>query len=281
MKIIHHVNVHSSSGEFYSYIIRSSIQYTISDYPSNDDKLLSFDISETDPLWETVFALLKKYQGFDVYRGGDIYDTFFSDEEVRSADWLRIISTFEQGYPQPAGNWPLKQSSLKIICPACVIYEQIHPMHISKEPSLRKNSFMSLMGAGELFATAEVFSEFRSMNAIGYEIWDTLIHKTNLPSEIVHQLYVPGVARQGLLGIEEMRQVRCQKCGTVKYYPHEKGIMRLKKDALLPDLDFIKTHEWFGVGLISYKEILVSNRIAKLILDRGWKGARFKVVELV
>lgn len=47
LKIVHHVNVHSSSAEFYSYIIRSGIQYAISDYPGNDNKLLSFDISET------------------------------------------------------------------------------------------------------------------------------------------------------------------------------------------------------------------------------------------
>lgn len=280
MKIIHHVNVHSSSAEFYSYIIRSGIQYAISDYPGNDNKLLSFDISETDPLWETVFALLKKYQGFDIYRGGDIYDTFFSDDEIRQAEWVRIVSTFEQGYPQPAGNWPFKQSSLSITCPSCVIYDQIGPMRISKEPSLRKNSFMSLMQAGELFASEEVFASLSLIAASGFENWDTLIHKTNLPSERIHQLYVPKVAKSGLLGIEEMKQVRCQKCGTVKYYPHEKGIMRLRRDVLSPDLDFIRTNEWFGVGLISYREILVSKRIAKLILDKNWKGVRFKVVEL-
>jgi hypothetical protein len=281
MKIIHHVNVHSSSAEFYSYIIRSGIQYTISDYPGNDNKLLSFDISETDPLWETVFALLKKYQGFDIYRGGDIYDTFFSDDEIRQADWLRIVSTFEQGYPQPAGNWPLKQSSFSIICPSCVIYEQINPMRISKEPNIRKNSFMSLIGAGELFAVPEVFSEINSIGATGYETREVLIHKTNQPSEKVQQLYIPAIAKPGLLGTEEMRQVHCQKCGTVKYYPHKRGIMRLQKNALELDTDFVKTYEWFGLGLISYKEIIVSNRVASFILEKGWKGIRFKVVELV
>lgn len=115
----------------------------------------------------------------------------------------------------------------------------------------------------------------------GYEIWETLLHKTNQPSEMIHQLYVPGVAKPGLLGTEEMKQVRCQKGGIIKYYPHEKGKMRLKKDALFTSTDFIKTYKWFDAGLISYKEILVSNRIAKLILDKAWNGVRFKVVDLV
>ena len=60
-----------------------------------------------------------------------------------------------------------------------------------------------------------------------------------------------------------------------------KGKMYIKRDALSTNLDFIKTHEWFGSGLIAFRETLISNRIAQLILDEGWKGVRLKVVELV
>jgi hypothetical protein len=57
--------------------------------------------------------------------------------------------------------------------------------------------------------------------------------------------------------------------------------MYLKKEAVLPDTEFMLTHEWFGHGLLSWREILVSNRVASRILDKGWQGVRFKVIELV
>ncbi len=78
-----------------------------------------------------------------------------------------------------------------------------------------------------------------------------------------------------------MRQVICPKCGKVKYYPHKNGVMRFKKEALIPDTDFLKTFEWFGVGRFAFREILISNKIAQLILDKDWKGVRLKVVEFV
>jgi len=281
MEIIHHVNVHSSSLEFYNEIIRMKIRYTISSYPGSDAKLLSFDISEDDSHWETVFFYLKKYQGFDIYRGGDIFETYFSEDEIRKAEWSRLISTFEQGYPQPKGNWPFKQHSLTDVCQSCATYIQNNPMRLYKEPALGKNAFVSLIGLGELFTIPEVFSAFEEIGAKGYEAWDAIIHKTKQPSEKVRQLYVPEGTGPGLLGAEEMRQVRCPKCGTIKYYPHKKGVMHIERDAILPEVDFLRTFEWFGTGLIAFQEILVSNRVANLIIDKGWLGVRLKVVEVV
>lgn len=282
MEIIHHVGFNTlSSQEFLNTIIELGIRHKIIELPGRGGQLVTFDISESDPLWETVFSLLKKYEGFDIYRGGDIFETFFSEEEIRKAEWLRLVSTFEQGYPQPKGNWPFKQLSLTNVCSSCAIYEQNNPMRFYKEPSLGKKSFMSLVGVGEIFAIPEVFSAFEEIGAKGFEAWETIIHKTKQPSERVRQLYVPGIAMPGLMGTERMRQVVCPKYGTIKYYSHVKGIMYLKREALLPDTDFMLTHEWFGHGLLAWREILVSNRVASLILDKGWQGVRLKVVELV
>jgi hypothetical protein len=281
MEIIHHLCVHSNSIEFYNAIIGMEIKHELSPFPASDAKLLSFDISESDSRWEIVFLLLKKYQGFDIYHGGDQFDTFFSEEEIRNAEWLRLVSTFEQGYPQPSGNWPIKQLSLTNVCQECAIYEQTNPMRFYKEPGLGKKSFMSLIALRELFATPEVFSTFEEIGATGYEARDVIIHHTKQPSEKVRQLYPLRVTLPGLIGTEQMRQVVCQKCGTIKYYSHEKGVMYLKRDTLIPDVDFMRTCEWFGVGYIAYREIIVSKRIAKLILDNNWQGARLKVIELV
>ncbi len=39
------------------------------------------------------------------------------------------------------------------------------------------------------------------------------------------------------------------------------------------------TNEWFAGG--GFREILISNRFARLIINEGWKGVRLKPVKLV
>ena len=279
MEIFHHISFNINSfEEFKNALINLGILLIL---PKEGGEVAAFDISESDSLWEEVYKLLKKYRGFDIYRSGDIYYTNFSEDEIRNAEWLRLIPSFEQGYPQPKGNWPIKQSSLINVCPKCATYEQNNPMRLYKEPSLGKNSFFSLIGLGELFATSEVFLNLENIEAKGYEGWDAIIHKTKQPSGKVKQLFVPKIAEPGLLETQEMRQVQCPVCDKVKYYSHMKGIMYINRNAIQPDLDFILTNEWFGAGYIAFRGILVSNRVARLILDNGWMGVQLKVVELV
>lgn len=280
MEIIHHVSFNTlSSHSMLGAIKDLYLKYKILDLPGGGGQLVIFDISETNPIWNTVFILLKEHIGFDIYHSGDIYETYFSDEEIRSAEWLRLIPTFEQGYPQPKGNWPIKQQSLINVCPTCCTYQQNNPIRFYKEPALGQNSFMTLIGVGELFATNDVISNFMRMDAKGYETWNVIINKIGKVSEKVSQLYFPWITKPGLIDREEMRQVNCPNCGTIKYYPHKKGIMKFKREILIPGINFMRTYEWFGVGLFAFREILVSNSIAQLILDKGWKGVRFKVVD--
>ena len=47
-------------------------------------------------------------------------------------------------------------------------------------------------------------------------------------------------------------------------------------------MDVAVTDEWFGSGArLGYREILISNRFARLILERGWRGVALKPVTLV
>jgi hypothetical protein len=280
MEIIHHVGFNTSSKQaLFDAIIELGIKHKINDLPAKGGRLVTFDISETDPSWPAIIQLLKKYIGLDIYRGGDMYETFFSEQDIRKAEWSRLVSTFEQGYPYPKGNWPFKQLSLVNVCPACGIYEQNNSMRFYKEPGLHKNSFMNLIGGGEIFAVPEVFSALEKIGAKGYKSWEVIINKTKQSSERVLQIYPPWITTHGLIDTDSMRQVICPTCGITKYYYHAKGVMRIKKESLIPDTDFMRTNEWFGVGLVAFREILVSNRVAQLILDKGWKGIQLKVVE--
>jgi hypothetical protein len=243
--------------------------------PGGGGTMVYVDIIESNPHWAIVSELV-------AIRGAtDIIETFFTADEIRDAEWLRLVSTFEQGYPQPKPHWPLKQLSFEIICPKCAIYKQTNPLRLAKEPNLGRKSFMSLIWTGEIFCTPEVILGLENIQAKGYEVWDAVIHKTDEPSEKVRQLYVPGIALPGVILDDDLERKICPVCGTTKYYPHVKGPMYLKREALLSDTDFMLTHEWFGHGLLAWREILVSSRIASLVLDKGWGGVRFKVIELI
>jgi hypothetical protein len=276
MEICHRIGINShKDAAFFEAVKDLGLQYESLDLPGKASSLILFDITESSPHWSSIFELIEKYGA------SDHFDTIFDDEEIRNADWLRLVSVFEQGYPQPESNWPIKQQSYKEVCQKCGIYSQNDCLRIKKEPHLGKKSFVSPIWVGEIFCTSEVITCFQAIPTQGFESWDVKIHKTNQPSAFVHQLYIPNTAAPGLLVDNEFKRVVCQVCGTVKYYPHMKGKMLIQRKALQQDYDFIKTHEWFGSGLIAYREILISNRIARLILDKKWAGIRLKVVEPV
>lgn len=128
-------------------ITKYAIDHKTVESPGGSSKLITFIIDESDQRWPTVSELVTSKEILDMS------DTYFSDYEIRNADWLRLISTFEQGYPQPKLHWPLKQLSYEILCPECAIYKQTNPMRLAKEPSLRKKSFMSLIWTTEILCT--------------------------------------------------------------------------------------------------------------------------------
>lgn len=281
MDIKHRISVNTIDVGFLTTIAEIGVEYKLIQLPGNGGRLITIFIQESDPRWHSVVELVKTQKQFDVYGEGDLFETIFSEDEIRKASWLRLISTFEQGYPQPKPYWPIKQLSYEIICPTCAIYKQTHPMRLAKEPSLGRKSFMSTIWAAEIFCTSEVILGLESIQAKGYEVWDALIHKTGQPSEKVRQLYVPGITSPGVIFDDDFKRISCSVCGTTKYYPNVKGSMKLSKEALLPDTDFMLTHEWFGNGLLAWREMIVSNRVAQLVINNNWGGIRFKVVEIV
>ena len=149
-------------------------------------------------------------------------------------------------------------------------------MRFYKEPGLGINSFMALIGVGEIFATPEVFSGFEEIEVKDYEIWNVIIHKTNQSSEIVSQLYIPGLTKSGLLGTEEMRHVVCQKCGSSKYYPHKRGVMKFKRNVNKPGSDFVKQMNGLVLAILHFKKYWSQNGVTQLLIDKGWKGIRFQ-----
>jgi hypothetical protein len=239
--------------------------------------LIHIDMTESDPRWPHLLALVREKNALDMY------NTVFTESEILSAEWVRLVPSFEQGYPQPEEDMRWKEISYENQCLQCGVgYQQKAPFRLAREPRLGKHDFMCLYWTYTLFCTRKVLETLKAHQIRGYEVWEAIIHRTNQPSRVVSQLVFPNVAGPSLADIDKLRPETCPECGITKYDSHLRGYMHLKREALRPNTDIQLTHEWFGSGSHSgFREILISNRLAKLILDEGWRGVSLKPVELV
>ncbi len=277
MEIWHRVafNGDMKSG-FKTVVEKIGIEYGIAPLPNHTTGLVYFDIDESDRRWTQVEELIR------AKGASDIYDTLFTTEEILNAEWVRLIPTFEQGYPQPKATWVTNPVNYENACSKCGTgFRQMTPFRLAKEPRLGKNDFMTLYWTYALFATPKVFESLETHEIRGYERWKAIIHKTNQPCQTVSQLYIPHVSNPGLAELDKVQTETCSKCRITKYAPHMRGYMCYSRDALLPDLDIQLTDEWFGSGAFAFREILISNRFARLILDEGWQGMKLKPIRLM
>lgn len=96
MKIWHRVAFNGDIKHGFSQAIElAGIKYKISPLPHHKVGLIYFDIDESDSAWNEVEELIRKYGASDVYQ------TTFDNKEILASEWLRLIPTFQQGYPQP------------------------------------------------------------------------------------------------------------------------------------------------------------------------------------
>lgn len=235
-------------------------------------------ITESAPHWQEFQAL---YQAKGKWGGA--YDTYFTRQEILSAEWLRIWGGYPQiGYPQPERRWQEEDFNYEGTCPKCGSFRQVSSFFIKSEPKLRRYDFMSLYWTSALFAVPRVFTALEANNITGYERWPVFIHKTKEPSVTVSQLYIYAATVPSVVHAEELEPFICDNCGQLKYKSyHKRGIMYLKRDAIPAGVDIFETYEWFGDGHQPRREIIVSNRVAQLAYAEKWKGVTFKVAEAV
>lgn len=250
------------------------VKYKKLPYPRSSEYMISFDIYESNSHWSDIKKLFIKDKALD------IYETLFDEKEILQAEWLRLIPMYEHGYPQPEGNWVTKKPNYKNVCKECGTYTQATSLHIKSEPNMSKNDFMKLFWASEIFTTNGVFDLLESNKITGFERRPVLIHKTGMPSSTIAQIYMSHIAKPSLRD-QDLPKIKCQTCGVIKYYPHKRGVMHLTENTLDPKLDFQLTAEWFGSGHRAYREMIVSNKVAKLLIESKLKGVRLKVVELI
>jgi hypothetical protein len=234
-------------------------------------------VTESNPGWQYIAPLVNK--------AGVASWTDFSREEIEHAEWLVARPNYSIGYPPPEDTiWSKHYTETE--CTNCKIgWHQIAPYHIKKEPNLKRNTFASFWGGFELFCTPEVVASFEAEQIKGYVTWPILIHKTSKPSRYLRQIIVPGTAQAAL--VEELAKSErfarhlCPSCSQTWYDTYVRGMLPLSRAALLSDVDFQRTAEWFGNGRTARQEILVSQRVAHLVLHNNWQGLMLSPVQLV
>jgi hypothetical protein len=267
------------------------VKYKIWPLPDTLKGLITFDIEETEPAWKVVCEWAR------TGRVSNVYDTVFTPDEIRQAEWIRLIPMHEQGYAQPK-NLGWIRLVYDDVCPQCGAgYRQKAPYRLEKEPHLGRYDFMSLFATYGVFCTPKVVTALKAHEFRGYEVWDALIHRTKQPSTVVSQLVFPLIAAPGLADVDKVLSdegvkeliasaggewhATCPHCSITKYTPHMRGYMHVHREAFPPDTDVVQSYEWFGSGHAAYREIFISKRFARLILDEGWRGLRLKPVELI
>ena len=70
-------------------------------------------------------------------------------------------------------------------------------------------------------------------------------------------------------------------CGRVKYHVIYKHQAKFSREAFTGAPDFVKTNEWFGTWHHAGRETLISQRVARVILENKWRGVRLEPVALI
>jgi hypothetical protein len=233
------------------------------------------EIHEDDPRWPELKPYVEGRLNF--------VNTFFTDEERLAAEWciLRGCGILRPNQPV-AGYWSRDYYADK--CPVCGSgWTQIAPFHLAKEPKPGRNALASFAG-DELFVTEEVLTAFRSEGFNGFDTWPLLVGKDKHPALNVKQLlvgYVAGPAlADELVEHEHYRWTDCVSCGRRWHLYYNRGMLPLHRSALRSHVDFQMTYEWFGSERAARREILVSQRVTRLILAKQWTGADLSPVNL-
>lgn len=277
MEIIHRISINSrKDSELFETVKSLDIVHQTVELPGGMSQLISFEITESSSKWTSIKDLIGQS---DV---PDVVQTSFTEDEILSSEIVRLIITYTEGYPQPKSTWVSTKPNYEVLCSRCGLFRQKEPFSIQSEPKLGDNKFMTLIWGSVVFVVKEVVQRLSEKSITGYQPWEVWLHDSGRSSEKIQQFYFSGQTAPGMMDGEAVDYEDCVECGERKYFAHTRGAMKYRRSSFPDGIDMLQSHEWFGAGGRSaYKEVFIRNRLARMILENGWKGAQMKVVELV
>ena len=266
MRVLHHIGLRATEQQRKLLESNGVINFSVVDLPgAPHDQLVTFDVYEDDPRWAALSPLLRQWKVTDSIH------TEFSEAEVISAKWLEL-SAWHHGYPQPEEKRGYLRTtySLKDWCASCGIgKKQVEPFRMKREPKWNGNSLLQLTWVyDEIFVSPAVWAQCFKPHAIGCR---PVLSSTGAELQSVVQLVIWSAAQ-----IDESHLVgsSCPACGRARFQPVTQGpFPRLTQR---PAEEVARTTTYFGSGALAYSCLVVSQLVARGIVNAGFQGARLR-----
>jgi hypothetical protein len=261
-------------------------------------KNVHFEISENHPLWPQIRELAIRYDAFCAIA----VRVQYSRADIAGAAWLSIRATRHRGYPQPEDDYRYQVYDPNGYCDRCGIRTtQSTPFRFKSEPKGRDGFLQLNWVFDEFFVRPEVRELFDDAGVTGAGYGPCMDHSSGRPLESLSQLLILNVLPPGLVSTEP-NAVTCQPnneegpaksyggrlryphdypyCGRVKYHWPLLGQTTYIAEVFRGAPDIVKSHEWFGSGGSASREVLVSQKVSRLIIDNKLRGLSLAPVAL-
>jgi hypothetical protein len=236
-----------------------------------------FEIGEDNPAFAKLISRLTKKH--------TTISTVFTDQERFAAEWCIIRGEYSIEALRPEGYGWHEQYYVDQ-CPTCGIgWRQVRPFRIKKEPELKRHAFCSFGSGFELVCTPTVLEGFARQRVTGFDIGPIILDGSEAACSKTKQILVKEIAGPAIaeefVERERYNQTDCSVCGNTWHAYYVRGMLPLRRSALNPHIDFQLTNEWFGNGANARREILISQKVTRLILSNQWRGAQLVPIKLV
>lgn len=238
-----------------------------------EQDLITFVVSEDDESWEEMERLMKENNIMSIIKND------FSKKEILQAAWCRIGLVNHVGYPQPEDEWlSTKFTYADFDRESSIFSHQVEDFRIKQEPQLKNKHFMDLTWPHEMFAKKEVIEKLQAAGITGWTPRNVIIHNTGKPSKEIIQIAVSKITDAS--AILNNHPISTSNQSATKYMPHVRGMLKFTHELLSEPMDIVLSKEWFG-DRTAFREILVSQKVTKLITESNWKGITLEPVNIV
>jgi hypothetical protein len=256
----------------------NSIKYKI----SSGIELISVEVFEDKNYWEELDRLMTNI------RAVSQIERVFSKSELQNADWLTIRGNWRLGYPQPDDGFAYRETTYnnRNFCSKCGCgLEQKEEFHMIKQINWGNKNFLMLYWIeDELFVSNKVTEDFERHNISGITLMPVKKSKSDEEFSNIKQMKVNCILKKGLILDESEIKERtvCENCHEEKFVLKDNMELSFKKDLFENCPDIIKTYERFGTGLIAARKIIISRKVASIIIRNGWeKNVILEPIELI
>lgn len=297
MRLRHHIRDRNKP-HFIAVLTKLGITYKVSGGSSQYFDLFVFD---DDARWPILRDLAKEHF-VRVY-----HSPVYIREDITSAQWLLTHATADAGYPQPEKDFAYRSATFDLTncCPRCSIGKiQDRPLRLTGEPKNKTAHFFSPQWEHQIILVRpEVQKVFQEEGVTGVRYLTPLKRRTDIPLTSVIQILPTTTLQPGLV-VAAQKSVTCSPhdeeisgmktlneregaraddfCGRVKFHvPYLSRLVHYSRKSFEDASDIVFSAEWFGSGWSASQHTIVSNKIAKIVLDRKWKGLELDPIQLV